>query len=130
MAVHAQQLVANLVDCIGGCDRIAGTPIPIGHVLLIERFLAVYLATLPFMLVTRIEALTPIATMAIAYPLLLLDALGAELESPFGHEPNHLPLTRICARLHTELLGEAPEPSEVFAPASIDPDAYSDGGTK
>lgn len=128
MSPHAQQLVAGLVDAVGGCERIAGTPIPLGHVLLIERFLALYLATLPFMLVTRVEALTPLVTVAIAYPLLLLDALGAELESPFGHEPNHLPLSRICARLHTELLGTAPDASDVFAPASIDPDAHMTGG--
>lgn len=108
MAVYAQRMVSGLVDSLGGCEKIAKTPSPLGHVLLMERFIAVYLATLPFMLVTRIEYLAPLATVVIAYPVLLLDALGAALDNPFGHDASHLPLTRICFTIEKDLLGTAP----------------------
>lgn len=115
MATQAQRLAAALVDSLGGCEKIAKTPTPLGHVLLMERFVAIYLATLPFMLVTRIERLTPIATVLIAYPILLLDSLGAALDDPFGHDPSHLPLTRICLTIEKDLLGTAPPPESIYA---------------
>lgn len=116
IAQRAQTLIGGLVDSLGGCERIAKTPSPFGHVLLMERFIALYLATLPFMLVTRIELLTPLATMLIAYPVLLLDSLGASLDDPFGHAPSHLPLTRICLTIERDLLGSAPSPELVYLP--------------
>lgn len=115
IAADAQRLVSSLVDSLGGCEKIAKTPTPLGHVLLMERFIALYLATLPFMLVTRIELLTPLATVLIAYPILLLDALGSSLDDPFGHDASHLPLTRICLTIEKDLLGSAPPPEIVFA---------------
>lgn len=123
MGVNAQRLVASLVDSLGGCEKIAKTPSPLGHVLLMERFIALYLATLPFMLVTRIEMLTPVATMLIAYPILLLDALGAALDDPFGHDPSHLPLTRICLTIEKDLLGSSPPPSSIYTTPTPDVEA-------
>lgn len=113
VGAQAQGLVANLVDSLGACEKIAKTPSPLGHVLLMERFIALYLATLPFMLVTKVEHLAPLATVLIAYPILLLDALGAALDDPFGHDPSHLPLTRICLTIENDLLGTRP-PSETI----------------
>lgn len=114
IAAHAQRLVGSLVDSLGGCEKIAKTPSPLGHVLVMERFIALYLATLPFMLVTRIELLTPVVTVLVAYPILLLDALGAALDDPFGHDPSHLPLTRICLTIEKDLLGTTPPPETVY----------------
>lgn len=123
MGVNAQRVIATLVDSLGGCEKIAKTPSPLGHILLMERFIALYLATLPFMLVTRIEMLTPLATMLIAYPILLLDALGATLDDPFGHDPSHLPLTRICLTIEKDLLGTSPPPETVFTTRTRDVEA-------
>lgn len=114
MAETAQRLVGSLVDSLGGSEKIAKTPSPLGHVLLMERFIALYLATLPFMLVTRVEMLTPLVTILIAYPIVLLDALGAALDNPFGHDPSHLPLTRICLVIEKDLLGSTPPPESIY----------------
>lgn len=123
MGANAQRLVASLIDSLGGCEKIAKTPSPLGHVLLMERFIALYLATLPFMLVTRIEMLAPVATMLIAYPILLLDALGAALDDPFGHDPSHLPLTRICLTIEKDLLGTSPPPNSIYTTPTPDVEA-------
>ena len=74
------------------------------------------------MLVTRIERLTPVVTMLIAYPILLLDALGAGLDDPFGHGASHLPLTRICLTIEKDLLGTAPPPALVFPGSPVGDD--------
>lgn len=118
MGAYGERLVATLVDNLGGCERILKTPTPLGYVLLMERLIALYLLTLPFMLVTRIETLTPIATVAIAYPILLIDALGAELDDPFGHDASDLPLSRICVTIEKDILGSEP-PSEMLYGASV-----------
>lgn len=115
MAAWAERLVGLMVDSLGGCERIQKTPTPLSFVLLMQRFLALYLATLPFALVTRVEALTPVVTMLIAYPILLVDALGAELDDPFGHDPSDLPLTRICMNIERNILGTEPAPEMVYA---------------
>lgn len=111
--VEAELLVAALVNTLGGCERIRKTPTPLGLVLLMERFIAIYLATLPFMLLERVELLTPLVTALLAYPILMIDALGAELDDPFGHAANSLPLSRICATIEHDLLGVA-TPAELL----------------
>lgn len=112
--VYGEELIARLVDNLGGCERILKTPTPLGYVLLMERFFALYLLTLPFMLVTRIEELTPIATIAIAYPILLIHSIGSELDNPFGHDASDLPLSRICVTIERDVLGTEPPPEMLF----------------
>lgn len=109
-AVLAEERVCLLVDNLGGCERILKTPTPLGYLLLIQRFVAVYLVTLPFALVDRVGLYTPLFVVFVAYPVLMIEALGRELDDPFGHDANDLPLTRICATIHQDLLGVAPPP--------------------
>jgi putative membrane protein len=109
MAQRAESLVGEMVTCLGGCERIRSTPTPLGYVLLIERLVAVYLFSLPFALVARAGWSTPLVTMAIAYPVLMLDALAIELDDPFGHDPNDLDLTRITGVIEQDVKHE-PEP--------------------
>ncbi|TAK23854.1 MAG: hypothetical protein EPO40_25180 [Myxococcaceae bacterium] len=122
LATWAERLVAALVDALGGCERIHKTPTPLVIVLLIERFIALYLATMPFMLVTRVDDLVPVVTMLIAYPVVLIDALAADLDDPFGHDPSDLPLTRICLTIERDLLGSEPSPELLYAGATAAPE--------
>ncbi|KYF77641.1 hypothetical protein BE11_34740 [Sorangium cellulosum] len=108
MAVCAEEELNTLVNCLGGCERILKTPTPLGYVLLLRRGVALYLATLPLALIDAIGFMTPIVTMMVAYPVLMIEALGGELDDPFGHEPNDLPLTRICDTIERNLLGTSP----------------------
>ena len=57
-----------------------------------------------------------VITLIAAYTFFGLDALAQELEEPFGHAPNHLPLNALC-RVNdisiAEALGQpAPNPLE------------------
>jgi putative membrane protein len=113
LAALAEREVEDLVNNLGGCERIHKTPTPRGFVLLIQWLLLVYLASLPFVLVGRVGLATPLLTMIVSYPILLIEALGAELDDPFGHGANHLPLARICSTIQKDLLGFAPPPERV-----------------
>ncbi len=107
MAARAEEEVCALVNLMGGCERIRKTPTPLGYVLLLRRGTALYLATLPLCIVKELGFIAPVVTMMAAYCVLMVEALGEELDNPFGHDPNDLPLTRICDTIEKNLLGSS-----------------------
>lgn len=107
MAARAEEEICALVNLLGGCERIRKTPTPLGYVLLLRRCVALYLATLPLAMVRELGVLTPVVTMMVAYSVLMIEALGQELDDPFGHDPNDLPLSRICDTIEKDLLGSS-----------------------
>ena len=114
MQVH----MGHLSDALGGCERIAGTPIPFTYGVIIHRTVYLYCLLLPFGLVDSIGAMTPLVVTFIAYTFFALEALSSEIEEPFGTAPNDLPLDAMSEGIETslrELLGErdlpaAPQP--------------------
>lgn len=107
MAARAEEEVCALVNCLGGCERIRKTPTPLGYVLLLRRMVALYLATLPLSLVEQLGVLTPVVTMMVTYSVLMIEGIGQELDDPFGHDPNDLPLSHICDTIERDLLGSS-----------------------
>lgn len=105
LASRIEAVASVLVDCLGGCERISRTPTPRGFVRLLEGVLLLLLASLPFALVDELGILTPLITMMVTYPVLMIEGLGRELDDPFGHDPNDLPLSRLCDTLERTLLG-------------------------
>jgi putative membrane protein len=93
---------ALLIDHIGACERILKTPLPFVYSVLIRQFIALFLLTLPFVLLHRLDSdwLIPLITMLVALPLLSLDQIGIELQNPFSTANlNHLPLSDIAATI-------------------------------
>ena len=91
------------------CERIRGTPIPFSYTLLLHRTAYLYCVLLPFGLVDAIGDLTPVVTLLVAYTFFGLDALGDEIEEPFGTSDHDLPLEAICRTIEIDLraaLGE------------------------
>jgi ion channel-forming bestrophin family protein len=112
--VELERRLAELTDIQGGCERIKGTPIPYSYSVLLHRIVALYVFALPFGLVETLHALTPIVVMIVAYTFLALDAVGDELEDPFGTEPNDLPLATLARAIEINLrqaLGEREVPA-------------------
>ncbi len=98
---------AMLIDHIGGCERILKTPLPQVYSIKIRRILALFLLTLPFVLINRVtfDWLVPLITVMIAYPLISLDQIGHELQNPFStRNLSHLPLGAISANIENNLL--------------------------
>ncbi|AZG10166.1 hypothetical protein EGT29_21130 [Pigmentiphaga sp. H8] len=99
----------RLSEALGGCERIASTPIPFTYAVLIHRTIYLYCLLLPFGLIDAIGAMTPVIVAFIAYTFFALEALAAEIEEPFGLEPNDLALDAMSGMIEStlrEMLGE------------------------
>ncbi len=89
---------ANLTalhDYLGGCERILRTPVPFAYAQHIKTFLMLFTFTAPFAMVDALRGYTPIASAVLAFALYGIDEIGVEIEDPFGHDANDLPLDAI-----------------------------------
>jgi len=96
----------NLVELskiLGGCERIAGTPIPLGYSVMIHRVVYSYCVLLPFGLVDAIEWMTPAVSLIMAYSFIALDTLATELEMPFNRDENDLALDAIALNIELSI---------------------------
>lgn len=94
-----QKLLNDLVDILGGCERILKTPMPLAYAIKLKQLLMIYCLLLPFELVGGLGWWTSPALAFISLILLGIEEIGAEIEEPFGHDPNDLPLDLICATM-------------------------------
>lgn len=113
LAVSIDATLTALTGAAAACERIKNTPVPFSYVLLLHRTAYLYCFLLPFGLVDSIGFMTPFVVAIVAYTFFGLDALGDELEEPFGLESNDLPLDAICRAIEIDLraaLGDADLP--------------------
>jgi putative membrane protein len=115
----------ELSNVLGGCERIAATPVPFGYSVMIHRVVYFYCALLPFGLVDSIEWMTPAVAMVMAYSFIALDSLASELEMPFGRNENGLALDAISLNIELSIremsqrpLNEAPLNEEPLQPVA------------
>lgn len=95
----------SLLDYLGGCERILGTPVPKAYTIAIRQFLVLFLAAFPFGILQSATWLTPLVTAFVAFPMLALDEIGSELQNPFSSSNiNHLPLDTYCKNIESNLL--------------------------
>ena len=102
-----QILDARLVAMSGvhtACERIKGTPLPFAYTLLLHRTAYLFCCLLPFGLASPLGWATPLATAIVGYTFFGLDALGEELEEPFGTDANDLPLDAMVRIIEREIL--------------------------
>jgi putative membrane protein len=95
--------LSSMAAAAAACERIKGTPIPFSYTLLLHRTAYLYCFLLPFGLVDTIGFMTPFVVAIVAYTFFGLDALGDEIEEPFGMSANDLPLDAICRTIEINL---------------------------
>jgi len=103
LAANIDTTLSALTAAAASCERIKNTPIPFSYTLLLHRTAYLYCFLLPFGLVDSIGFMTPFVVAIVAYTFFGLDALGDELEEPFGIEPNDLPLDAMCRAIEIDL---------------------------
>ena len=107
--IHSQHFVVlegsltEMTNIQGGCERIKSTPIPFSYTALIHKIVALYCYGLPFGIVNETEWFTPVVVTIIAYAFFGLDAVGDEIEDPFGKDPNDLPLTTLSTMIEVNV---------------------------
>lgn len=117
--IHAQHLpvlegsLTEMVGVQGGCERIKATPVPFAYQVLTHRIVGIYCVTLPFGLLDAVGSMTPFVVGLVAFAFYGLDAIGDEIEEPFGFDPNDLPLHFLSRMIEINLrqrLGETELP--------------------
>ena len=120
-ALEAQ--LDELGKAIGGCERIASTPIPFAYSVLLHRTVYTYCVMLPFGLVDSIELFTPLLCVFLSYTLIALEAIASEVAEPFSLAPNALALDTMARQIERSIceLGgrELPEPVEPTKPYQL-----------
>lgn len=114
LAANIDRTLSAMAASAAGCERIRRTPLPFSYTLLLHRTAYLYCFLLPFGLVDSVGFMTPVVVALIAYTFFGLDALGDEIEEPFGTQPNDLPLDALCRTIEIDMreaLGETTLPA-------------------
>lgn len=93
---YCQETLDDLVDALGGCERILKTPVPVAYSIHLKQLLMLYCLALPFQMVDSVGWGTPLLVGLISFAVFGIEEIGIEIENPFGHDPNDLPLDAIC----------------------------------
>ncbi|RYZ91424.1 MAG: bestrophin [Moraxellaceae bacterium] len=94
----------ELANVQAGCERILSTPLPFAYSLLLHRTAYLFCLLLPFALVHSLGYFSPVVVGLLAYSFFGLDALGNELEEPFGTQSNDLPLDALLRTIEIDIL--------------------------
>ncbi len=102
-ALGLNESLVRLSQALVGCERLTNTPVPFPYALLLHRTAYLFCFMLPFGLADSLGWAAPLATMLTAYTFFGLDALGEELEEPFGTDPNDLPISAYATAVEIHL---------------------------
>ncbi|MBE7382523.1 MAG: hypothetical protein F6J95_014060 [Leptolyngbya sp. SIO1E4] len=96
-------LVDRLVDALGSCERILKTPIPLAYAIHLKQLLLLYCLAIPFQVVASLHWWTAGIAGLISFTVFGIEEIGIEIENPFGHDPNDLPLDAICRTMYQNI---------------------------
>lgn len=89
--------VGELIAGFNGCDKVYSVPLPFPYAQLLVILLCIYCFTVPFVFIQYFEkyySLVPLCMM-VAFALFGINAVGLEIEDPFGEDANDLPLPKM-----------------------------------
>ncbi|HUD91934.1 bestrophin family protein [Sphingobium sp.] len=110
-----------LAQVQAGCERILLTPLPFSYSLLLHRTATIFCLALPFALAGMLGWWTLLPVLLVSYTFFGLDALGDQLEDPFGLEPNDLPIDAMARTVEREMLSAL---GETTLPPPIEPQRH------
>ncbi|MEG4073432.1 bestrophin family ion channel [Microcoleus sp. Pol14C2] len=98
-----KELLNSMIDVLGGCERILKTPIPLAYAIHLKQLLLLYSLALPFQMVKDLGWGTGPVVALISFTLFGIEEIGIEIENPFGHDANDLPLDNMCAAMQRNM---------------------------
>lgn len=96
-------LLNEMVNVLGGCERILKTPIPLAYAIHLKQLLLIYCLLLPLQLVSELNWLTGPVVALVSFTLFGVEEIALEIENPFGLDKNDLPLDAICDTLKNNI---------------------------
>ncbi|ANI15585.1 putative membrane protein [Pseudomonas citronellolis] len=103
--VTLEQRLVGLSEAQAVCERIKSTPLPFPYTLLLHRTIYIFCILLPFAMAEPLGWMAPLFTTIVSYTFFGLDAIGNELEDPFGRDENDLPLDAVVRVIERDILG-------------------------
>jgi ion channel-forming bestrophin family protein len=100
-AMH--RLLGDMVDALGVCERIQKTPMPLAYSIHLKQLLLIYCLSLPFQVVSDLGWLTGPTVALISFTVFGIEEIGIQIEDPFGHDANDLPLDNICQNMRRNI---------------------------
>lgn len=97
------RLLDQLVECLSRCERILAAPMPKAYSIHLRHLLLLYCLALPFQMVKDLQWWTVPFVGVVAFALFGIEAIGLEIENPFGYDANDIPLDRLCQKLHKDV---------------------------
>ena len=91
----------QFMDVAGACERIRSTPLTASYKGLLRKGIGLYLLALPWLIVGDIGFATVPLTLAVGYVLIALELIADDIEDPFGHGPDDLPLDDVVKVIET-----------------------------
>lgn len=92
---------------------------PFAYTLLLHRTAYLFCFVLPFGFADVLGWLTPLLTALVSYTFFGLDALGEELEEPFGLQANDLPIGAYATGVEITLRGALGDTDLPAAPVPV-----------
>jgi putative membrane protein len=83
-------------DINGSCERIRTSPVPFSYNVHLKKFMIFFAIIMPFGFIHELDYWSILIVMLVFYALAGLDAIGEEIEDPFGQDENDLPIDKIC----------------------------------
>ncbi|MBN9044244.1 MAG: bestrophin family protein [Rhizobiales bacterium] len=112
--------VTAMAEIQAASERLRSTPVPFGYTLLLHRTAYLFCLSIPFGFAQLMGWGTPLLATLIAYTFFGLDALGDELEDPFGELPNDLPIGALADVIEINLREAMGETDLPLLPEPVD----------
>lgn len=104
-----EERVVSMSAVVAAAERINNVPVPYTYSLILHRTAYMFCLLLPFGLAAPAGIWTPLIVLIVSYTFFGLDALGDELERPFGTTQNGLPIDAMARGMEIdvrEMLGD------------------------
>ncbi|KAJ3125663.1 hypothetical protein HK098_008323 [Nowakowskiella sp. JEL0407] len=100
---YMNNCIGSLVDTFTQFTRVKMSPIPIAYAVHLRQILILYILSVPFQTVVLMNWATIPVVFISSFMLLGIEAIGGEIENPFGLDINDLDMDIFCENLHQEL---------------------------
>ncbi|KAI1318452.1 hypothetical protein EDD11_006536 [Mortierella claussenii] len=95
--------VNSMTDVFTNMERIVFTPIPLAYSIHLRQVVYLYCLALPFTFIDALAWLTVPLMCLVSFTLFGMEAIGREIENPFGKDANDLHMDEFCRDLKREL---------------------------
>ena len=101
--IELNRSLDQITMLVGDCQLILDTPLPRAYSIHLKHLLLLYCFALPFQFIQPLDWFTVPTVGIISFALLGIEDIGVEIENPFGHDRNDLPLDRFSQELRAEI---------------------------